>query len=86
MTSPNLQFLLHGAPDALFDQIEHDLATLTTAPLDEEELGPAQVVDEFATEFLMDWTAPPPPARRPPEGGNAPQLKYRRPGAGRGPC
>jgi hypothetical protein len=63
MTSPNLQFLLHGAPDALFDQIERDMATLTTAPLDDDDRAPAQVVDEFATEFLMDWTGPP-PARR----------------------
>jgi hypothetical protein len=59
MTSPNLQFLLYGAPEVLFDRIERDLAALTTAPLDEEELVPGQVVDEFATEFLMDWTRPP---------------------------
>jgi hypothetical protein len=59
MTSPNLQFLLYGAPEALFDRIERDLAAIATAPLDEEELAPGQVVDEFATEFLLDWTGPP---------------------------
>jgi hypothetical protein len=60
MNSPNLQYLINGAaPEALFDQIEHDLVSLTTARLDEDELVPNQVVDEFAIEFLMDWTRPP---------------------------
>jgi hypothetical protein len=60
MTSPNLQFLLYGAaPEALFDHLERDLVALTTASLDEDEIPPAQVVDEFATEFLMDVARPP---------------------------
>ncbi|GAB3405243.1 hypothetical protein NX774_04610 [Massilia agilis] len=62
MTSPNLPFLLNGAaPDALFDQLECELVALTTAPLDEDELAPTQVVDEFATEFLLDLVRPKPP-------------------------
>jgi hypothetical protein len=60
MNSPNLQFLLYGAaPEALFDRVEHELVALTTAALDEDELVPTQVVDEFANEFLSDWTRPP---------------------------
>lgn len=59
MNSPILQFIFNGAaPEALFDQIERDLVALTTAPLD-DELVQTQVVDEFANEFLMDWTKPP---------------------------
>jgi hypothetical protein len=60
MTSPNLQFILYGAsPEAIFDRLERDLVALTTAPLEDDEIVPAQVVDEFATEFLMDLTRPP---------------------------
>jgi hypothetical protein len=60
MTSPNLQPNLYGAsPDALFDHLECDLVALTTAALDDDDIVPTQVVDEFATEFLMDLTKPP---------------------------
>lgn len=60
MNTPILQLLFKGAaPEALFDQVEHDLVSLTTAALDEDELVPTEVVDEFDTEFLMDWTRPP---------------------------
>jgi hypothetical protein len=41
------------------DKIERDLIALTTANLDEAETVPAQVVDEFATEFLLLWGLPP---------------------------
>lgn len=59
MNSPNLQFLFRrAAPEAHFDQIERDLVALTTAALDEDDLVPVQEVDEFANEFLMDWTRP----------------------------
>lgn len=55
MNSPNLPPLLHAtAPDALFDELERELLTLTTAELDEDGAAPAQVVDEFATEFLRE--------------------------------
>lgn len=60
MNSPILQFLFSGAArEALFDHIERDLVALTTARLDEDELVQTEVVDEFANEFLMDWTKPP---------------------------
>lgn len=60
MNTPIIQLLFKGAaPEALFDQVEHDLVSLTTAALDEDERVPTQVVDEFASEFLMDWTRPP---------------------------
>jgi hypothetical protein len=60
MNTSILQIIFNGAaPEALFDQVEHDLVALSTAALDEDELVPTEVVDEFATEFLMDWTRPP---------------------------
>ncbi|MGZ5201452.1 MAG: hypothetical protein ACXWC4_16940 [Telluria sp.] len=60
MNSPNLPFLHKRAEtEALFDHLERDLLSLTTAQLDEHELMPAQVVDEFATEFLRDLARPP---------------------------
>jgi hypothetical protein len=68
MNSQNLHPNQHSAPDALFEQLERDLVALTTANLDEAEAVPAQVVDEFATEFLLRLSMPPdgmtgPPAR-----------------------
>ena len=76
MTSPNLQSLIYGAaPEAHFDQLERDLVALTTAALDEDELAPAQVVDEFATEFLMELT-------RPPQGSDGAQPQLGGPRAG----
>jgi hypothetical protein len=59
MNSPNLSPTLRGAPDALLDQLEHDLLDLTTAMLDDDAAAPAQCVDEFSTEFLMQWSSPP---------------------------
>jgi hypothetical protein len=80
MTSPNLQSLIYGAaPEAHFDQLERDLVALTTATLDEDELAPAQVVDEFATEFLLELT-------KPPKGAGSQQSQLRRPRAGGDPC
>lgn len=55
MNSPKLPPLLYAtAPDALFDELERDLLSLTTAELDEDLAPPSQVVDEFATEFLRE--------------------------------
>jgi hypothetical protein len=58
MNSPNLKHSQRAAPDALFDHIEQDLLALTTAPLDEEDHVPSQSVDEFAPEFLIQWSMP----------------------------
>jgi hypothetical protein len=44
--------------DALHDQLEHDLVALTTATLD-DDAAPTQCVDEFSTEFIMQWSVPP---------------------------
>jgi hypothetical protein len=60
MNSQNLPSLQAGAEaDALFDHLERDLVALTTAAMDEDEFVPAQVVDEFATEFLRELARPP---------------------------
>jgi hypothetical protein len=60
MNSPNPSFLHNGAEaDAMFNALEQDLLALTAAQLDEDELAPAQVVDEFATEFLRELARPP---------------------------
>jgi hypothetical protein len=60
MNSPNIPFLHNGAEsDAMFNELEQDLLMLTTARLDEDELVPSQVVDEFATEFLRELARPP---------------------------
>lgn len=60
MNSPKLPPLLYAtAPDALFDELERELLALTTAELDEDVLVQAQVVDEFATEFLRELARPP---------------------------
>jgi hypothetical protein len=60
MNSPNLQSIQRSAPDALFDDIEHELLALTTATLDNDgDDLPAPVVDEFATEFLVELSRPP---------------------------
>jgi hypothetical protein len=53
MTSPNLFPSLRSAPDALFDQLERDLLDRTTAVLDDDDIPPAQCVDEFSTEFML---------------------------------
>lgn len=45
--------------DALCDQIERDLLALTTASLDARHAAPRQTVDEFANEFLGQWSMPP---------------------------
>lgn len=59
MTSPNLHPTQRSAPDAHLDDLERELVVITTANLDEDDLGPAQVVDEFATEFLQKLSLPP---------------------------
>jgi hypothetical protein len=46
-----------GAPDALYDQIECELAALTFAPLHEADSRPGLCVDEFANDFL-NWSMP----------------------------
>ena len=58
MNSPNLSSILRGTPDALYDDVEHDLLALTTASLDDED-GIPPPVDEFATEFLLECSRPP---------------------------
>jgi len=58
MTSPNLQPTQLSAADALLDQLERDLAALTTASLDEHDAAPAVVVDEFDEDFLAHWALP----------------------------
>lgn len=61
MNSPKLSSLLRGAlgtPDALYDDVEHDLLALTTASLDDED-GIPPPVDEFATDFLLECRRPP---------------------------
>ena len=45
--------------DALCDKIERDLLALTTASLDGRNAAPRQMVDEFANEFLGQWSMPP---------------------------
>ena len=61
MKSPNLHPTKPGAADALFDDIEHALLDITTASLDDEDGVPAPTVDEFATDFLIEWCRPPGP-------------------------
>jgi hypothetical protein len=51
--------LEYSAADALFDQIEQDLLTLTTAPLDSRSAEPPQCVDEFADDFFSCWSTLP---------------------------
>ena len=58
MNSPKLSSTLRGAPDALYDDVEHDLLALTTASLDDED-GIPPTVDEFATDFLLECRQPP---------------------------
>lgn len=65
MTSPNLQPTQRSAADALLDQLECELAALTTASLDEEETAPAVVVDEFDEGFLAHRALPGRPVARP---------------------
>jgi hypothetical protein len=59
MNSPNLFPTQRSAPDALLDQLERDLLDLTTATLEDDAPAPAECVDEFSTEFLMQWSTPP---------------------------
>lgn len=58
MTSPNLHPSQRSAADALLDQLESELAALTTASLDEDDAAPAAVVDEFDERFLVHWAPP----------------------------
>ena len=59
MNSPKLPPTLSSAPDALFDDLEHELLALTIASLDDDELLSAPPVDEFANEFLVELSRPP---------------------------
>jgi hypothetical protein len=60
MNPPNLFPRLCSAPDALLDKLEKDLLERTTATLDDDECTPAQCVDEFSIDFLMqEWNTPP---------------------------
>jgi hypothetical protein len=43
--------------DALFDQIERELAALTHAPLEAATGGGRRCVDEFSNDFL-NWSMP----------------------------
>jgi hypothetical protein len=61
MNSPKLPSILRGAPDALYDDIEHALLDLTTASIDDEDGVPAPTVDEFATDFLIECSRSPHP-------------------------
>jgi len=47
------------SPLDLCDKIERDLLALTTASLDARNAAPRQMVDEFANEFLGQWSMPP---------------------------
>jgi hypothetical protein len=61
MTSTTPPFDRYGAHDALFDQIERELAALTHAPLVATEslgAGTRRPVDEFSNDFL-NWSMPP---------------------------
>jgi hypothetical protein len=59
MTSFDPPFEPPSALDALCDKIELDLLALTTASLDARNAAPRQLVDEFADEFLGQWSVPP---------------------------
>jgi len=59
MNSTNHSPQERSAYDALFDQVERDLATVTTAPLDLGNSAPLVCVDEFANEYLSMWSMPP---------------------------
>jgi hypothetical protein len=62
MNSPILPTIQTGAPDALYDDIEHALLALTEVSLDDDAL-PGPCVDEFDIDFLVG-TSPPPCRRR----------------------
>jgi len=47
------------ACDALFDEVERDLLALTTVPLNAGDATPRVCIDEFANEFLGNWSMPP---------------------------
>lgn len=69
MNSPKLQSNQCIAQDALLDQLETDLVALTTATLEDCDEVPTERVDEFSTEFLLQYTIRP-DERRSREGGN----------------
>ena len=47
-----------SACDALFDEVERDLLALTTVALDAGDGTPRVCIDEFANEFLGNWSIP----------------------------
>lgn len=57
MNSTNSPFDRPGGPDALFDQIERELAALIHAPLDAGAAVARRCVDEFSNDFL-NWSMP----------------------------
>ena len=59
MNSPKLKPNQCIAADALHDQLEIDLIALTTATLEDGDEVPTQCVDEFSTDFLLQWTMRP---------------------------
>jgi hypothetical protein len=58
MNSPKLQFNQCIVQDALHDQLEIELVALTTATLDDGDQVPTERVDEFSTDFLLQYTIP----------------------------
>jgi len=58
MNSTNHTPKEHSLCEALFDQVERDLLALTTVSLD-PDAAPGVCIDEFANEFLGQWSLPP---------------------------
>jgi len=58
MNSTNHTPQERSACEALFDQVERDLLALTVASLD-ADAAPRVCIDEFANEFLGQWSLPP---------------------------
>ncbi|HEX9171361.1 MAG TPA: hypothetical protein VF861_01730 [Telluria sp.] len=59
MNSPKLQSTQCIAQDALLDQLETELVALTTATLEDGDEVPTESVDEFSTDFLLQYTLRP---------------------------
>jgi hypothetical protein len=59
MNSTNNPYDQYSAHDALFEQVERDLLALTTVRLEPRDGTPRECVDEFANEFMGQWSMPP---------------------------
>lgn len=59
MNSTNHTPKERSACDALFDEVERNLLALTTVPLNAGDGAPRVCIDEFANEFLGNWSMPP---------------------------